>query len=159
MTTAQITDESLCSKLDGLFGLEKTVDIVESPTPIEDPRVISTYLDMDGNELFAIVCELSLANSLGAALTRIPSGGADDATSEGVVPDNIGENLYEVLNIAAAVFADYCHKRIVVDKVLKPGDELPEGLTDRVASGVCLLQVDYEIENYTAGKMSLIEYV
>ena len=156
MTTAQISQEGLCSKIDGLFGNEKTIEVVESPTPIEDPRVISTYTDMEGNLKFLIVCELSLANSFGAALTRIPPGGAEDATSEGVVPDNIGENLYEVMNISAAVFADFCHQRIIVEKVLKPGDDIGD-LAEKVAAGVCLLQVDYELEGYQSGKMSLLE--
>ncbi len=156
MTTAQITTEQLTSILDGLFGCETTASHIDAPVAIDSPRVVATYNDCDGKFCFAITCELALANSLGAALTMIPPGGAEDATAEGIVPDNIGENVYEVLNICSAVFADYHHHRIVLDKVIVPGASLEDEVASKLDAGEVLIQIEYGLERYQPGKISLL---
>lgn len=156
MTTIQITPANLSSVLDGLFGCEKSTTQIEPPAAILAPRVVATYNDVEGEFKFAIVCDLPLANSMGAALTMIPPGGVEDATAAGEVPNNVGDNLYEVFNICSAVFADVYHHRILLDKFLKPGDELDDELIQRIETGECLLQVNYALDRYRAGVISLI---
>ena len=157
MTTAQITTDQLATLLDGLFGSESKSAPVETPVPIDNPRVVATYNDLEGNFHFAITCELSVANSLGAALSMIPPGGAEDATAEGTVPANIAENTYEVLNICSAVFADHHQHRIVLDKMYVPGYAIDDQIVSAVDSADCLLQVQYELERYQTGKISLLK--
>lgn len=157
MTTAQITTDQLTVVMDGLFGCETKATPVETPTPIDSPRVVATYNDCDGNFQFAIICELSIANSLGAALTMIPPGAAEDATAEGQVPENIGENTYEVLNICSAVLADYHQHRIVLDKMITPGDAIDDQIVNAIDTAECLIQIQYELERYQPGKISLLK--
>ena len=156
MTTTQITTQQLTSVLNGLFGCEIAASQIENPKPIEDPRVVAAYNDMEGQLRFAITCDLSVANSLGAALTMIPPGGAEDATVEGSVPANIGDNLYEVLNICSTVFADIEHHRIVLSKVHLPGQQIPAELTETVASAETMLQIQYELAHYPSGRISML---
>jgi len=157
MTTAQITTENLTSILSGLFEGESTCNQIESPVPVTNPRSVGTYNDCEGNFLFALTCDLSVANGLGAALAMIPPGGAEDATDEGVVPDNIGENLYEVLNICSAVFADYHGQRIVLDKVYNPGDAIEDEVAAKIEAAGCLIQVEYGVQRYQSGNISLLK--
>ena len=154
---SQITIDQLQGLIGCLYDVETSADAVTPAQPIEDKRVVATYNDMDGQLRFAVTCELSLANSLGAALTRIPPGGAEDATSDGEVPANIAENLHEVLNICSTAFADAINNRIVLDKMFLPGDELADGLGEKIASSNCILQANYDVERYQTGKISLLE--
>ena len=157
MTTTRYATEQLTAFLDGLFGVDSISKPVDPPSPIDSPRVLATYNDMDGGFRFAITCELKLANSLGAALTMIPPGGAEDATAAGEVPDNIGENVYEVLNICSAVFADHEGQRIILDKVILPGQTPDEEIVGKIDEASTLLQVEYSLPRYQAGNISLLQ--
>ena len=130
MTTTQVTTEQFTSVLDGLYGCETTSSQVETPVAIDESQVVATYNDSEGQFRFAITCDLKLANSIGAALTMIPPGAAEDASAAGEVPQNIGDNLYEVLNICSAVFAECENNRIVVDQVILPNQSCPSELTE-----------------------------
>lgn len=155
MPTAKLSSTNLSSTLNGLFEGETTSTSIESPVLIADPRVIATYKDDEDRFAFAFVCELAVANSLGAALTMIPAGGADDATKAGEVPDNIGENLHEVLNICSSIFADFAQTRIVLGEVFTPGKTVPNEVAERLADAECMTQIEYEVKRYQSGKISL----
>ncbi|MFK7768390.1 MAG: hypothetical protein AB8B55_14300 [Mariniblastus sp.] len=157
MPTEPITPEAVTSILDGLFGCATTANEVETPAPIAGPKVMATYNDCDGNLQFVIACELSIANSMGAALTMIPPGLAKEATANGSIPENIAENIHEVLNICSAAFANYHHHRIVLDQVIVPGDVADDALVAALDAAECLIQIDYELERYAPGKISLLK--
>jgi len=156
MTTTQITPLQLTEILNSLYGADATVHENDSQSPIPDPRVVATYRTAEGQLRFAIVVDVALANSLGAALTMIPPGGAEDATAAGEVPDNIAENLHEVMNICSALFADVEHDRIVLDRLFRPG-QIPNDLHEALESGETLLQIDYAVPRYPSGQMSLLK--
>ena len=158
MSTTQISISNLTSTLGCLFELEAEVSEVSTPEKIGDPRVAATFNDDLGTCRFAVVCELSLANSLGASLTMIPPGGAEDATEAGEVPENIAENLHEVMNICSSIFANQCNERIVLDQVALPGSPQADELAEKIDNGECLLQVDYNLGRYQSGKMSLLQF-
>ena len=157
MSTTQVSLSNLTTTLGCLFEIETKVSEVSPPVEIGRPRVVATFNDDLGNCRFAVVCELSLANSLGASLTMIPPGGADDATKAGEVPANIAENLHEVMNICSSIFANQRRERITLDQVVLPGSPQAEELAVKIESGECLLQVDYSLGRYQSGKMSLLQ--
>lgn len=157
MQTTQITPESLTSIVGGLFETDAVFVAEDSVVAIDNPRIVATYNDANGALRYAAVVELALANTLGASLTMIPPGGAEDATASGEVPSNIAENLYEVMNIASAVFTEFHHERIVLDKLLLPSDEMDAEIQAKVDPGECLLQASYEIPRYQGGKISLLK--
>ena len=85
--------------LASLYGF----DIVVCEADGLDPSLIracAEYVDEDGEVGGLITCSLNAAAVLGAALTRIPPGAAEDAASEGVLTANLAENAGEVFNIA-----------------------------------------------------------
>ena len=70
----------------------------------DTPASVAVYVD-DGLRISAaIVCDLPFSAYAGAALGLVPPGGAQAAVEEGALDDNLRDNLYEVLNIAASVF-------------------------------------------------------
>ena len=157
MPATQLTSEQLTSVLNGLYDYEATANQAAQPQPIDDPRVVATYKDAEGRIRYLIVCDLPLANSLGAGLTMIPPGGAEDATAEGLVPPNIGDNLHEVLNVCSVVFAEAEHQRVVLDQIFPPSNEMPAELAEKTASAETMLQVQYELDRYQPGRMSLLK--
>ena len=158
MSTTQISINNLTSTLGCLFDTKAEVSEVKAPVKLDHPRVVATFNDDLGNNRFAVVCELSLANSLGASLTMIPPRGAEDATKAGEVPENIAENLHEVMNICSSIFANQYHERIALDQVVLPNSPQMEELADKIDSSECLLQVDYSLGRYQSGKMSLLQF-
>jgi len=64
---------------------------------------------------------------MGAAMSMIPSGVANDATKAGIVADNIQGNLSEVLNICVNLFTENGTDRLTFSnlKVCTPKDPAP----------------------------------
>jgi hypothetical protein len=91
------------------------------------PHVVASYVN-DANEVQRIlVCELGLANSMGAAMSMIPAGVANEATKSGIVAQNIESNLGEVLNICVNLFTENSTDRLTYSnlKLCTPKDPAP----------------------------------
>ena len=74
-----------------------------APGP-DTPASVALYVD-DSLRIGALIaCDLAFSAYAGAALGLIPVADAATAIGDGKVTDAIGENLYEVLNIAASTF-------------------------------------------------------
>ena len=155
--STSITVDQFTSLLGGLYDCESTSQAVEPAEPIGKPEVVATYADAEGQAKYALVCDLSVANSMGAALTRIPPGGAEDATRTGQVPDNLADNLHEVLNICSAIFSDVAHDRIVLGEMFVPGKDMADGFADELTTANCLLQIQFELDRYQSGKLTFVE--
>ena len=84
-----------------------------APGPdLTKPHVVASYVD-DANAIRRVlVCDLALANSMGAAMTMIPAGVANEATRAGIVAENIAGNLGEVLNICVNLFTENAPDRL-----------------------------------------------
>lgn len=107
--------------LTSLYGLDIEVSTSDSGT-VESPGAVATYVDEEGAVQAQIICDLSAAVMLGAALSQIPAGGASDCIAAGEMSENISDNLHEVLNIVVNVFASHASSRVVLRDVLT-GDE------------------------------------
>lgn len=68
------------------------------------PASVAVYVDDSLRISAAVVCDLPFSAYAGAALGLVPVNGAEAAIEEGALTENLQENLYEVLNIAASVF-------------------------------------------------------
>lgn len=81
------------------------------------PHVVASYVDDANTVQRVLVCDLALANSMGAAISMIPSGVANEATKAGVVAENIQGNLSEVLNICVNLFTENSSDRLTFSDV------------------------------------------
>lgn len=99
-----------------------------NPGPdLNKPHVVASYVDDSNAVQRLLICDLALANSMGAAMSMIPSGVANDATKAGVVGENIMGNLSEVLNICVNLFTENSADRLAFKdiKVCTPKDPAP----------------------------------
>lgn len=91
------------------------------------PHVVASYVDDTNSVQRVLICDLALANSMGAAMSLIPAGVANDATKAGIVAENIQSNLGEVLNICVNLFTENATDRLLFSdlKVCSPKDPAP----------------------------------
>ncbi len=89
-----------------------------TPGPdLTKPHVMASYVDESNAVQRILVCELALANSMGAAMSMIPAGVANDATKAGIIAENIEGNLGEVLNICVNLFTENSNDRLTFSNV------------------------------------------
>ncbi len=157
MSDTQLTVDQVTGLIGSLYDTESFAKEIESSVDNNQLEVLATYKDADADGTFAISCELSLANSLGAALTKIPPGSAQEATGSGEVPETIADNLHEVLNICSSIFAEIESHRVVLDKMYLPGQDVEAELTEQLKASDSLLQLNYELDRYQAGKLALLK--
>jgi hypothetical protein len=113
-TTQAIDGSAVSSFLAGLFGCKVTASEDEGLT-FDAPTTVATYVDGEGNVQGQIVCDLRTAAALGAALTQIPSSMVRDVERSGTLPENLRDNLGEVLNIAVNLFPKHVTNRLVLE--------------------------------------------
>lgn len=88
-----------------LLGREVTLTPAPPFAPGPDtPASVAVYVDDQLRISALIVCDLTLSAHAGAAIGLVPVGGSTAAIEDGKLTDVLGENLYEVLNIAASMF-------------------------------------------------------
>ena len=156
MSKLQINTKHVTRILDGLFDCETFAKETDSASDREFD-VVAMYSETNGDNKYAITCELEIANSLGAALTRIPAASAKEGAKAGIVPENIRPNLYEVLNICSSILADVDGGRVVLDEMFVPGDERYEEVKQEIASATTITNINYEVDRYSEGIISLLK--
>ena len=100
------------------------------------------------------VFDLAVANSLGAALPRIPAGFAEDSTDAGECPDNIKENFMEIVNICTSLMRRDKQTRVELKKVYDLDETVPEEVTAIINDGESYA-FEVEVEGYQTGFMTL----
>ena len=86
--------------------LDRGVEVAPGPpwAPMgSDLGTFALYVDDSLVVRSMAVCDLPFSAYAGAAIGLIPIGGAEQAIEDKQVPESIAENLYEVLNICAAL--------------------------------------------------------
>ncbi len=68
------------------------------------PATIAVYVEDDLRVAAVFLLDLALSARAGAAIGLMPSDSAEAALESGVLDQTVRENLYEVLNVAAAMF-------------------------------------------------------
>ena len=142
MTTSQhiFAADAVGQFLQDLFGFD--VQAADAPHEIESFGVSASYVNSEGKVMGHLVCDLEAAAKLGAALTQIPPGGVEDAIKSGALPDNLKENLHEVLNIAVNIMPVPPNQRLTLGEI---SYEAPTDLAETLdeSSGVELKLARY----------------
>ena len=102
------------------------------------------------------VCDLPFTAFAGAAIGLLPVAGAEEAVADKVVPPTIQENVYEVLNICAALqnYDGATHMRLY--QVHHVGSAVPPQVS---ALGAVLgqrLDLGVSIAGYGEGRLSFV---
>lgn len=143
-TKPAVNSEEIGKFLSDLFGLSFTAKEDASLT-CDTFGALATYVDGEGAAKGRILLDLQGAAILGAALTQVPMGAAEDAVETGTLPDNLRENVEEVLNIAVNVFPAQSTQRLVLKEVTTNSADKPD-IADAVA-------LTLDVQRYGACKM------
>ena len=95
-------EPTVASVLEGLLG--RPVSAGESGPPrTTGAGAVARYRTNASAQRMLLVVEMAVAASIGAALSRLPPGMAEEFISEGAVSETAYENLCEVLNVLSQV--------------------------------------------------------
>lgn len=126
------------------------------PSEISD-RTVKAIYETDSCQSAALCCcDIPLSNFLGASLSMIPAGQANEYANSGALPENIKDNLTEVLNVAANLFITPESKRLKLKEVLGPGDSFDEVLAGMIKSPAAQSCVTVNVCRYGSGRMSFL---
>lgn len=146
---------SLQNILRGLF--DRPVQMAVAPKfeiSFSKPAVLGIYNGVDTEVVGLLVCSMSAAAYLGAALSLLPKPVAEDAIKKGSLDDTLLENFREVANICASLFAEQhgarAHLQSVTNKVTTPPAALKPILTSPHRADVSV-----DVPNYGTGIISL----
>ena len=143
--------------LGDLFDREVTVSPAAPwvPEP-RDPGTFALYIDDALVVRTVVVCDLAFAATAATAIGLLPTKRAAAAFEEGLLPEELRENLDEILNICAGLQngEDAVHLRLY--KVHHAGVSVPPAVL--ALSGVRGRRLDLavRIAGYGAGQLSFV---
>ena len=120
------------------------------------PVTVAVYVDDRERRRAVISCDLELSARAGAAIGLVPSSGAERAIRSGVVDGALGENLHEVLDVAAALFNVDGAEPVRLHGLHPAGDDLPHDVRAQALTLGRRADVDLDIAGYGAGRLSVV---
>lgn len=144
---------------EGLLGRDVSVgDGI--PVSLDNPRpVVATYIDPQHHLATVAVMDLPLAAYAGAALALIPKGGAEAAVEDQMLPDNLFENVSEILNVLAAPIGECAGVHQRLSTTFAPHDPLPGQIASYAATPGVREDLRLEISGYGSGTLSIVTVV
>lgn len=141
----------------GLLGREVTLQPSGpyAPKPGEAASV-ALYVDDALRITAVVVCDLGFSAHAGAALGLVPATGAQAAIDENGLPENLSDNLYEVLNIAASLFNTPGHEHLRLYELHPAGPALPPAVRVQALTLGRREDLTVEIAGYGAGRLSVV---
>ena len=114
------------SVLATLLGREVTARASQHAVGPEQAAVRWGYTFPDGRLAAAGMLDLPLAAGLATGFARLPTARLTDALHSGHLPDDLMENLAEVLNVLVSLYSSMSDQRMVLSSVLRAGEHPPE---------------------------------
>jgi hypothetical protein len=126
-----------------------------APGPVT-PASVATYVDDQQRVSAVISCDLELSAWAGAAIGLVPLSGAERAIRSGCIDGTLGENLKEVLDVAATMFNVEGAQHLRLDELHPAGDDLPHAVRSRALTLGRRQDVELDIAGYGAGRLSVV---
>lgn len=151
------TAEHVANCLTGLVGKKTTVKAGAAVAPGPNtPTVVALFNRDNGEAAGAWVCDIPFSARVGASLTMIPNGAAEDCAKSGKLTEAIYDNVREVLNVAANLFnADGAPHTKLVSVHAFPPDALPEQLKMILAKPGGSSHLEVNVDGYGVGRASI----
>ncbi len=140
--------------LEGLLGKDVTVSPGQ-PVSLNDGAALAVYVDPQLATNAVLVLDVPLAAWCAGALALLPKGGLEDAIDEGELSAMHLEVVYEVVNVAAAMFngGGVTHSKLY--KLYAPGEAVPADLA-AVAAGFNRIDLAVQVAGYGKGALSIV---
>ena len=140
-----------------LYGNDLEINPVDPlATGADSGHAAAVFIDDNGTPVSACVCDMKFAAFAGAALTKIPLGGAEDAAESGKLTENMLGNLYEVMNICSRLFMDSSSPHLKLDKLYASISDLPDNALALVNAITGRLDLKVNIPGYGEGHLSFL---
>lgn len=152
MTTFVVpTEQTVTSLLQMLYGN----DLSSGDCSVDDVSSYrtSTFVDDDNNLVAVLICDIQFAVYSGAALSMIPSGGADDMIAENDVSKTVLDNYHEVMNICSKLLMTDTGAHLRLGKVFDTAEEAGSDSIQAIATKVGF---EVDIPGYGKGKIAAI---
>jgi hypothetical protein len=153
------TVEEASRLLSDLLGKNTTVKAATGglkPGP-RTPCLVAVFNRDDGLPGAVWVCDIPLAARLGAGLTMIPKGTAEESIKKSKLSDAMLDNCREVMNVASRLFNDTGAPHTRLAGVLcTPPDTLPAPAASLLAKPAAALHLDVNVDGYGPGRASII---
>jgi hypothetical protein len=140
--------------IEGLLGKDVTV-APGDPVSLNDGAALAVYVDPQLNTNAVCLMDVPLAAWCAGALALLPKGGLEDAIDEGELSDMHLEVVYEVVNVAAALFngGGVTHSKLY--KLYAPGEAVPGDLAG-LAAGFNRIDLSVDVAGYGKGALSIV---
>lgn len=116
----------------------------------------AVYVDERMRTRAVAVVDLALCARTGAAIGLVPVHAADAAVADGSLPDQLRENVVEVLNVLTSVLNDDRHVHVRLHAVHHVGDFLPNDVPAVAAVLGRRLDLEVDIAAYGDGRLSFV---
>jgi hypothetical protein len=126
-----------------------------TPTP-NLPASVAVYVDDLLRVTGVIACDLALSARAGAAIGLSPVNDAEAAIADRAIGEDLRDNLYEVLNIAASVFNVEGADHVRLYALHEAGAPLPQDVQARALTLGRREDVELDIAGYGAGRLSVV---
>jgi hypothetical protein len=158
MTTQLPAAQEVRELVEGLLG--RSVEARPARFGV-DPKanrenLLGAYVSDDGRLSALVLVDLAAAARLGAALGLAPRSTADEAIKAGLLPVQLGENVAEVLNVAASLFnaEGAPHLRLLT---VHGGDApVPARVAAATTAFAPRLDLELDISGYGTGGWSIV---
>ena len=140
--------------LEGLLGKDVTV-APGDPVSLNDGAALAVYVDPQLSTNAICLVDVPLAAWCAGALALLPKGGLEDAIEDGELSDMHLEVVYEVVNVAAALFngGGVTHSKLYT--LYAPGETVPADLA-AVAAGFNRIDLEVDVAGYGTGALSIV---
>ncbi len=115
-STIQLPEiEGIANFFGDLFDMKITAE----SSDFDDSSLVlfADYIDNNKMPRNFIACDIACAAVFGAALTGFPPAQVEAAINTEVLPENLFDNMKEILNIAVNLFPLSNQQRIVIEKI------------------------------------------
>lgn len=97
------TDEQIAEMLTGLLGREVSCHWSPGTHPLPDTGRVAVYRDDAEVPVAVAVADVAFICRTGGALVMVPTKGVQENVEQGEVPEQLGDNFAEVVNIMASL--------------------------------------------------------
>lgn len=120
------------------------------------PASIAVFTDRFLAVRAVVVLDLRLSAYVGAALGLVPVTGAEEAVTAGELPEALAENVHEVLDMVARVFAGEDAPPLTLYQVVGLGELPPSDISVLCRTLGRRLDLAVDVHGYGAGALSVI---
>ena len=114
---------------------------------------VTVFLNPDKVPAAVSICDFEFAAFLGAVLTMVPPGSAKQSAASKKLPDAVGENYCEVMNVLSSKLTK-APNRVVIQLPYSLDTTVPENAKAIVAKPGKRVDFDVDVEGYGAGKVA-----